>query len=152
MTTAEELAKFMAKYEPRIAQEAKQALAKMRKHTSGAVEMVYDNWNGLVIGFCPNEKPSLAIFSILVAPDHLTLCFLQGKGLPDPGKRLRGAGNQVRHLRLTGPEALDEPEIQQLIRVAKERAKVNFDAKQKRQLIIRSVSQKQRPRRIAGGK
>lgn len=149
MTATQELAKFMAKYEPGIVRQAKQALAKLRKCTPGAVEMVYDNWNGLVIGFCPNEKPSLAIFSILLAPDHVTLCFLQGKGLPDPGKRLQGGGNQVRHIRLKGPETLDEPEVQKLIGVAMEQAKVKFDAKQKRQLVIKSVSKKQRPRRPA---
>jgi len=33
----------------------------MRK-LRGATEMVYDNYNGLVIGFSPTEKPSLAIF------------------------------------------------------------------------------------------
>ena len=149
MTATQELAKYMAKYEPGIVRQAKQALAKLRKRTPGAVEMVYDNWNGLVIGFCPNEKPSLAIFSILLAPDHVTFCFLQGKGLPDPGKRLQGGGNQVRHIRLKGPETLDEPEVQKLIGVAMEQAKVKFDAKQKRQLVIKSVSKKQRPRRPA---
>jgi hypothetical protein len=149
MTAAQELAKFMAKYEPRIVRQAKQALVKLRKRTPGAIEMVYDNWNGLVIGFSPNEKPSLAIFSILMAPDHVTLCFLQGKGLPDPGKRLEGSGNVVRHIRLAGPETLDEPEIQELTSVAMERAKVRFDAMQKRKLVIKSVSKKQRPRRPA---
>jgi len=40
--------------------------------------MVYDNYNALVIGFGPNDRPSLAIFSIVLFPRWVTLCFLQG--------------------------------------------------------------------------
>ena len=149
MSAAQELAKFMAKYEPGIVRQAKQVLAKVRKKTGGAVEMVYDNYNGLVIGFGPTEKPSLAVLSVLIVADHVTLCFLQGKGLPDPGKRLQGAGNVVRHIRMEGPETIDEPEVQELVKVALERAKVPIDPKQKRKLVIKSVSKKQRPRRPA---
>ncbi len=76
ITAAQKLAKFVAKYEPGIVQQAKQALVKLRQRTPGAIETVYDNWNGLVIGSCPNEEPSLAILSILMAPDHLSLCIL----------------------------------------------------------------------------
>ncbi len=147
MTAAQELAKFMAKYEPGIVRQTNQALAKLRKRTPGAVEMVYDNYNALAIGFGPNEKVSLAIFSIALYPQHVNLFFLQGKGLPDPRKRLKGAGNLVRYIRLEGPETLDEPEVQELISVAMVRAKVKFDPKQKRKLVIKSVSMKQRPRR-----
>ena len=147
MTAAKELEKFLAKYEPAIVRQAKSNLAKLRKLLPGAIEMVYDNYNFLVIGFGPTEKPSLAIFSLALSPRHMSLCFLQGKGLPDPAKRLQGNGNLVRNIRLTTPRVLDEPEVLALIKTAKERAKVSFDTKQKRKLIIKSVSRKQRPRR-----
>jgi hypothetical protein len=78
--------------------------------------LVYDNYNGLVVGFSPNEKPSVAILSLLMLPDHVTLCFLQGKGLPDPQKLLKGSGNVVRHLRLESPATLDEPAVLALIK------------------------------------
>ena len=55
MGAEQELAKFMAKYEPRVAREAKKALAKVRKMAPGAMELVYDNYNALAIGFGPNE-------------------------------------------------------------------------------------------------
>jgi hypothetical protein len=42
---------------------------------------------------------------------------------------------------------LDEPEILELINVALHRAKVGFDLKQKRRIVIKAVSKKQRPRR-----
>jgi hypothetical protein len=48
----------------------------MRKLVPGAIEMVYDNYNWLVIGFGPPERPSEAIFSIVLPPGKVTLCFL----------------------------------------------------------------------------
>jgi hypothetical protein len=88
-----QLESFLAKYDPAVADFAHRTLAKMRRLMPGAVEMVYDNYNWLVIGFSPTERPSEAIFSIVLPPGRVTLCFLQGAGLPDPDKRLRGSGN-----------------------------------------------------------
>jgi hypothetical protein len=42
------------------------ALAKMRARLPGAVELVYDNYNALAIGFGPTERTSEAVFSIEV--------------------------------------------------------------------------------------
>ena len=97
-----------------------------------------------------SERASLAVFSIAMFPDHISLCFLQGAGLPDPAKRLQGAGNVARHVKLVLPGVLDDPEIRALMEVAKERAKVKIDKKQKRKLVIKSISKKQRPRRPTG--
>jgi|SRR5450432_509779 Domain of unknown function (DU1801) len=150
MTPKQELEKFLAKYEPGIVRQAKKALGTMRKIVPGAVEMVYDNYNALVVGFGPSEKASLAVFSVVVLPRHVSLCFLQGAGLPDANKRLEGGGTVARHVKLIPLKVLDEPEIRALIELAKERAKVIIDAKQKRKLVIKSISKKQRPRRPAG--
>jgi|SRR5580704_5368781 hypothetical protein len=147
-----QLDSFLAKYDPEVETFARRALAKMRKFAPGAVEMVYDNYNWLVIGFSPTERPSEAIFSLVLPPGRVTLCFLQGAGLPDPGKRLRGNGNVVRNIRLynageADAKVLDDPEVRALINVALNRAKVPMPADASGKLIIRSVSGKQRPRR-----
>ena len=42
---------FLAKYTPEIRRVARAALAKMRKRLPGAVHLVYDNYNALVITF-----------------------------------------------------------------------------------------------------
>src|SRR5580704_3219818 len=91
-----QLDSFLAKYNPKIASLARRALTIMRKRLPGSLEMVYDNYYALVIGFVPNERPSDAIFSIALYPDHVTLCFLQGASIPDPKHRLMGSGNIVR--------------------------------------------------------
>jgi hypothetical protein len=147
-----QLDSFLAKYDPEVEAFARRALAKMRKLVPGAIEMVYDNYNWLVIGFGPTERPSEAIFSLVMPPGRVTLCFLQGAGLPDPRKRLQGTGNVVRNIRLYDagqPDAkvLDDPEVLGLVNVALNRAKVPLAAGARRKLIIRSISAKQRPRR-----
>jgi hypothetical protein len=142
-----QLDSFLAKYNPEIASLARRALLKMRKRLSGSREMVYDNYNALVIGFVPNERPSDAIFSIVLYPDHVSLCFLQGAGIPDPQHRLLGSGHVARHVRLLSSTTLDDPEIVSLMNAALHRAKVPLDPKLSRRLIIKSISAKQRPRR-----
>jgi len=142
-----QLDSFLGKYDPAIAALARRIRVKLRKRLPGAVEMVYDNYNALVVGFGPNDKPSLAIFSIVVFPRWVTLCFLQGAGLPDPQGRLRGEGRVVRHIRLEDFSILDDPYVQSLINLALHRARAPLDPKNRRQLIIKSISAKQRPRK-----
>jgi hypothetical protein len=149
-----QLDSFLSKYDPEISAFARHALAKMRKLIPGAVEMVYDKYNWLVIGFSPTERPSEAIFSLVLPPGRVTLCFLQGAGLPDPAKRLQGSGNVVRNIRLYNAgqpdgHVLDDPEVLALINVALNRAKVPMPAGARRKMIIRAVSAKQKPRRVA---
>jgi hypothetical protein len=136
---------------------ARRALRRMRNLVPGAIEMVYDNYNWLVIGFSPTERPSEAIFSIVLPPSHVTLCFLQGARLPDPAGLLQGSGNVVRNIRLytsgvADAKVLENPEVLSLINVALNRAKVPMPPKARRKLIIRAISAKQRPRRPAPGR
>src|SRR5271163_819270 len=100
MTPKAQLAGFLAKFTPDVAALGKASLAKMRARFPGAIQMVYDNYNFLVIGFGPTERPSEAIFSIALFARGVGLCFIQGAKLSDPQKLLRGNGKQVRNIRL----------------------------------------------------
>ncbi len=120
----------------------------MRARLPGAVQLVYDNYNALVIGFGPTEKPFEAIFSIAVLTRYTCLCFLQcGPALRDPKKLLKGSGKLARHIPFTRAEEFDNPAVQELIAKAQARAKKRFDPDAPGRLIIRSASAKQRPRR-----
>jgi len=111
------------------------------------VQMVYDNWNGLVIGFGATERPSEAIVSLLLQPEWVTLCFLKGTKLRDPKKLLNGSGNVVRSIRLQSPADLDKPEIRDFIAQSVKLSPKPFGEAGEAQLVIKSVSEKQRPRR-----
>ena len=118
----------------------------MRKRLPGAVELVYDNYNALAIGFGPSERASEVIFSIALYPRWVTLFFLQGANLKDPQKLLKGSGKRVRHIVLASHAALDEPGIQALMAQALKSAVVPIDPAGKGRLVIKSISKKQRPR------
>jgi len=142
-----QLERFLDVYTSEIAAFARVALAKMRKRLPHAVEMVYDNYNALVCGFGPTERASEAVFSIVMFPKYVSLCFLQGAVLPDPKGLLQGEGNVVRHIRLEDEETLDRADVKAMMATAMKMATVPFDKKAEYKLVIKSISAKQRPRR-----
>ena len=77
----------------------------------------------------------------------MSLFFFYGVGLPDPDRLLKGSGNLVRHIVLSEPEGLDLPAVQTLMREALDRAGDPIDPSRSGQIIIKSISAKQRPRR-----
>lgn len=143
-----QLAGFIAKYSPALARDGRKALTTLRRLVPGAVELVYDNYNWLVVGFGPSERASDAVLSLVFAPRWLTLCFLQdASSLPDPDRLLRGSGRVVRNVRLESAADLDKPAVRALIGLSLARADVPIDGARRRRLVIRSVSKRQRPRR-----
>jgi len=137
---------FLARFSPPIAKRARAILAKMRKRLPGATELVYDNYNGLVIGFGPSERASESPFSIVVYPRYVRLFFLDGADLPDPERLLQGSGNIVRSI-VVDETALDRPAVRALMTVAIDRGGVPFTTGARRRVVIRSVVKKRRPRR-----
>jgi hypothetical protein len=149
-TAAAQLDTFLDKFTPEVAAQARTALRKMRARLPGAIELVYDNYNALAIGFASTDRASDAIFSIALYPRWVSLFFLQnGTRLRDPESLLAGSGNMARHIVLETPALLDTPAVQDLIAQALELASKPIDPGQPRKLIIKSVSAKQRPRRPA---
>jgi hypothetical protein len=63
-TPAKQVAGFIAKFDPAIAKLTRGARAKMRKRLPTAVELVYDNYNALAIGFGPTERTPDAIVTV----------------------------------------------------------------------------------------
>src|SRR5262245_55496511 len=123
----EQLAGFIAKYTPEIGALAHAALAKMRARLPGAIELVYDNYNALAVGFGPTERTSDVIFSIALYPRWVSLFFFHGVGLPDPQKLLKGSGKTVRHIVLENVADLDKPAVKALMKHALERSSKPLD-------------------------
>lgn len=118
----------------------------LRKRLPTATELVYDNYNFFVIGYSPSDRPSESVLSIAAGANGVGLCFIRGARLPDPKKVLLGSGNQTRFIRLDSAAVLDRPEVKALIAAALAQAKP-MPTSGRGQLVIRSVSAKQRPRR-----
>jgi hypothetical protein len=143
-----ELDGFVDNYTPEIAAQARTCLKILRQRMPYATQLVYDNYNALVIAFGPTERPSEAIFSLALYPRYLRLFFAQCKRLPDPDKLLEGKGSVFRSILISAPSDLNRADIRELMAVAVESAKVSFDPAAQPRLIIRSVSAKQRPRQL----
>jgi len=145
---AKQIESFLAKYTPEMVRAGKQSRARMRDLLPGGIEFVYDNYNALVFGYGPDERPSDAVLSLALMPRWVTLCFLKGAKLSDPKKLLRGGGNIVRNIHLTSPAQIDEPDVMDLVQQAIAAAAPPFPGDGTRlRTIIKSISAKQRPRR-----
>jgi hypothetical protein len=144
-----QLTRFIDKFAEKDRRLIRAVRKAVRRRLPGAIELVYDNYNFFVIGYSPNERPSDAIVSITARANSVGLCFVQGASLPDPKKILRGAGNQTRSIQLESAAVLAKPEVEALIAAAVDHSDVPLPSKSRGQLIIRSISAKQRPRRAA---
>ncbi len=147
LTPAAQLAAFLAKYEPSIARQARAWRTAMRRHLPTALELIYDNYQFLAIGYCSTERASDCIASLAVSPKGVALSFYRGSTLPDPGRRLLGSGKQNRFIRLVGAATLAEPEVAALLRAAVAQARTPLPTSGRGRTVIKSVSAKQRPRR-----
>jgi len=141
------LAGFLAKFTPEIEAHATAIIAAMRERLPGATIPVYDNYNALAVGFGASDRIRDIVFSIAVFPRWVSLFFARGVELDDPQGVLKGSGNQVRHIVLSGPERLADPAVVDLMRRALGQANPPIDPAAKGGLVIKSVSANQRPRR-----
>jgi hypothetical protein len=143
---ARQLAKFIAKFEPRTQTRIRAARRALRKRLPAANELVWDNYNFFVIGYSPTERPSDSVVSLAAAANGVGLSFYRGATLPDPHGILEGSGRQNRFVRLPSAKTLEDPRVRALISAAVAQSKIPFGAG-KGALIIRSVSARQKSRR-----
>jgi len=146
---AAQLKHFIGKFSPAHQTMIRALRRALRKRLPTANELVYDNYNFFVIGYCATERSSDCIVSIVAAANGVGLSFYYGADVPDPHKLLLGSGTQNRFIRLESAKVLLDPRIAALIAAAIEQAKTPLQASGKGKLIIRSISAKQRPRRKA---
>jgi hypothetical protein len=146
-TAEKQLKGFIDKFDPAMAKLIRDCRSAMRKRFPTANELVYDNYNFFVIGYCATERPSDCVVSLAANSKGIGLSFYHGATLPDPRHILQGSGNQNRFVRLDGVAALGRPEILELLKAAEAQADPVFAKTGRGKLVIRSISEKQRPRR-----
>ncbi|HTR23598.1 MAG TPA: hypothetical protein VMI10_06405 [Terriglobales bacterium] len=147
VSAAKQLASFIAKFDPKIAKQIRDARKVMRKRYPAANELVYDNYNFFVIGYSTTERPSDCMFSLAANAKGIGLSFYYGSTLPDPHKILLGSGNQNRFVRLPATATLSKSAVKELMHAAVAQADPPLPSSGDGKLIIRSIAAKQRPRK-----
>lgn len=148
VSPARQLAGFIDKFEPEVRKLARSCRAALRKRLPTSIEQVYDNYNFLAIGYCTTERTSDCIISLAVSAKGVALSFYNGASLKDPDKILLGSGRQNRYLRLMSAKTLSQAAVCSLIRAAVAQAKPSLPKTGRGYTVIKSVSAKQRPRRL----
>ena len=146
-TPAQQLTAFIAKFDPSVAKLVRSARSILRKRFPTAIELVYDNYNALAIGYSTSERVSDVLFSLAVYPRWIDLYFMKGRSLPDADGLLRGSGKQGAFVRLDDLSLLDHAAVKMLLEAAVRNSNSPLPAKGKGYTVIKSISAKQRPRR-----
>lgn len=146
MTPAQQLRGFIAKFGPENQRLIRGLRSRLKRWLPGANELVYDNYNFLVIAYCPTQKTGDSYFSIGVDRHGANLFFgYTGARIDDPRKLLQGSGASNRYVRLDSIRKLEDPPVRALIDASIAISKPPPPGTGK--LVIRSISPKQRPRR-----
>jgi hypothetical protein len=146
-TGEDQLAGFIQKFDSKNAALIRSVRQVLRKRLPAANELVYDNYNFFVIGYCSTERPSDCILSIAAGANGVGLSFYHGATLPDPHGLLLGSGSQNRFIRIESAATLTRPEVEELIAAAIKHAEQPLPGSGSGKLVIRSISKKQKPRR-----
>ncbi len=142
-----QLESFIEKFDLEKQSMIREVRAALRRRLPAAHELVYDNYNFFVIGYCSTERPSDCIVSIAASAGGISLSFYRGADLVDQHGVLNGSGSQNRFIKLQTKETIAQPEVEALIQQAVDLGKSPLVDGSPAKLIIRSISAKQRPRR-----
>lgn len=138
---------FIDKFEPSLAKLVKSARSILRKRYPTSIELVYDNYNALAIGYSTTERTSDVIVSLAVYARGLNLYFMYGRSLNDPQKLLLGNGSQGAFVRVSTVSDFDDSGVKALLNEAVLKAEPPLATRGGGYTIVKSISAKQRPRR-----
>jgi hypothetical protein len=112
--TIDDLLKY---HTPAVRELALRACELVRGVLPGAHEKVHLGWK--VVAFGTGGRMSDMVFGVAPLGERVNLQ-LSGADLPDPAGLLEGTGKAVRHVKVTGPEVLENPALVDLLRAAVE--------------------------------
>jgi hypothetical protein len=144
LTGEQQIRGFIARFEPERRALIRSVRRALRRRFPSANELVYDHSKSLVIGYSPIDRGIDSVVAIALGSDGLRLYFNQGARLPDPKKILLGSGRQTRFIRIDSPGTLKLPEVEALMEMAIDRAKIPLRPKGRGKLIVKSTSASRR--------
>jgi hypothetical protein len=113
---------LLAPYAPEIRELALAIRERVRPEVPEALEIVYDAYNAVAIGYTFTGRTSDHFCHIAVYPKHVNVGFPKGTGLADPEGRLRGTGKWCRHIRLQSAPGAESEYLLALVQEAADRA------------------------------
>ena len=116
------------------------ARRKLRARVPRGFELLYDNYNGVGIGYGATQKYSAPVVSLFAFPRWVTLFFLYGATLDDPHGLLEGTGRRVRSIRLESADLLDDPWVSVLLDQAFRRDAASFAAAPRLRTCVQSIA------------
>ena len=147
-SAARQLADIITKFDPTVRKLARTCRAVLRKRLPTAIELVYDNFHALAIGYSPTERMSDCILSLVIHPKEVSLSFFYGATLSDPQRILEGSGDQNRFVRVEEASALTRPDVGALIQAAIARSQAPLPSSGGGYVVIRSVAVRTRSRSV----
>ena len=99
---------------PEVAALARQAKTVIQNVMPNVGEVVWLNQNIAGYGVGP-KKMSEQFCYIALFKARLNLGFYYGSDLPDPEKLLEGSGKNLRHIKISHPEQLQNPALHDLV-------------------------------------
>ena len=113
-----ELNQFLKPYDRKIVAIAAAARSFLFEEAPAAMELVYDAYNAVALGYSFTGRPSDAFCHIAVYSQWVNLGFNRGAELDDPEGLLVGSGRHIRHLRMQSLSDLERPFVRRFVRAA----------------------------------
>src|SRR6202795_2367247 len=135
-TGEQQLAGFIKKFDSKNAVLIRSVRKVLRERLPTGNELVYDNYNFFVIGYCSTERPSDCLLSIAAGAFGVRMSFYYGTTLPDPHKLLLGSCSQNRFIRIESAATLARPENEELIAAAINQAEEPLRGSGRGKLVI----------------
>ena len=115
-----ELKQFLARYDEAIRSLALGLRTIVLQELAPCHEYIFEMRSKVVLLYGASERViSDGICSIGVFRRHVTLTFVEGVDLHDPGQLLRGTGKTMRHLRIASAAELDRRELREFLQQAR---------------------------------
>ena len=103
-----------AEANPKVQELARRARSLILEVMPDAVEVAWPRQKIISYGVGP-KKMSEHFCYIAVLKERINLGFYYGADLLDPAKILEGTGKSLRHVKISEPEQLADPELKQLV-------------------------------------
>jgi hypothetical protein len=146
MKPAKELLKFLNPYPAEVQDVTLWLRDFVWKQLPDSNELIYDNYNALVVAFGLSDKATDVYCGIAVYAKYVNFGLLRGSEVPDPGKILNGTGSLYRKITIKEKKDFPEAGIKKLLKTAYKNAQVRLKVKQtlSGEIMVKSISTKKK--------